>query len=225
MISQTEIERLRGFPFDEIGIPTIYWESLSNISAIKPGLESEPCKFVLAQISHLNEGGMLILGGSLGCGKTFAAYLALALFIAERAYRLIPEQNKFNNDFEDEIIPEHIEFRKVKTIGLIAKPRDILQASFSDERDKYSNFKGLLMIDDFGREHFTDRGFGIAEWDALIDSRYSWKYPTIFTTNLTDKELVEKYNNRILDRLREVAKWKQFAGQSLRKKSENNCQK
>ena len=169
-------------------LPERYLQAIREIEMIQPGLESDNMRAALELLPGLCAGGMAVLAGPIGCGKTFAACVLGALTSC-----YVPDC-KF------------------------VQARAVLKASF--ENQDYAKHRGLLIVDDLGREHFTDKGFGIAEWDYFFDSRYSAMQPTIVTTNLTEEEFVEKYNRRIFDRLKECAKWLVFSGSSLRKREE-----
>jgi DNA replication protein DnaC len=164
---------------------------------------------IIAFLPHIFAGGMVILGGPIGSGKTFAACVLGAL-----AYRHEEKYESTDYDLSGHEVKQE-EFRSVILHAKFIQARAVLKATF--ENEDYAGFAGLLIVDDLGREHFTDAGFGISEWDHFFDARYSRLLPTIVTTNLTEEEFVEKYNRRILDRLKECAKWAVFSGPSLRR--------
>lgn len=59
----------------------------------------------------------------------------------------------------------------------------------------------FLFIDDFGTDRATDRN--VSDWYTIIDKRTGWERPTVLSTNLDDKEIVEYYGKRIASRLSE----------------------
>lgn len=78
------------------------------------------------------------------------------------------------------------------------------------ERDKFSNYNSsetedrlinadLLIIDDLGSE-FTTR-FTVDKLLNIINTRINLRKPVIISTNLSDKELEEKYDQRITSRI------------------------
>ncbi len=78
------------------------------------------------------------------------------------------------------------------------------------EKDKFSNFNStetedrlinadLLIIDDLGSE-FTTR-FTVDKLLNVINTRINLRKPVIISTNLSDKELEEKYDQRITSRI------------------------
>lgn len=208
------------------------FEVLSTIADLKPGIDSVAIKIVIAGMEALLGGEMLVLSGKVGCGKTIAATAGALLFQYHDQYVKRGRDGDINWEkrgyYNPEIsrpgpgedlpdMPEGLETRYTPRFKIIPS-RTIIKAPFSDYPNEYNEYYGCLVIDDLGREHFTDKGFGIAEWDFLIDQRYSEKLPTIITTNLAPDEFIEKYNRRILDRLKECAVWEEVAENTLRKK-------
>lgn len=204
------------FPLGKIGVPARYHESLLKADTLNPGLESASCKFILENLHELEAGNMLILSGAIGCGKTFAGLLAAMIFVAGRTHRNLDPWVEYRLGDEIEH-PARSVYVNPGGSGRVISSREVLKNALTDDHDQYAEFEGLLMIDDLGYEYFTDKGFGIAEWDFLFDTRYSGQLPTIITANLTPQELIEKYNRRIYDRLKECAVWYQDTGSSLRK--------
>ena len=79
-----------------------------------------------------------------------------------------------------------------------------------------------MIIDDLGREDLTVKSFGdeINVMHDLIFIRYeAFKngYKTHFTTNLSFKEIQERYGVAIADRLKEMTSPVEFLGESFRK--------
>lgn len=64
----------------------------------------------------------------------------------------------------------------------------------------------LLGVDDLGNEpaEVMDYGNVLSPITDLIETRYELQLPTIVTTNLTPKEIRNRYGNRIADRFREM---------------------
>ncbi len=76
----------------------------------------------------------------------------------------------------------------------------------------------LLFIDDMGAEPAEVISYGMVYNPLvdLIDVRYNRNLPTIITTNLTSKEIADKYGIRTLDRLRELMHVIPFTNPSYR---------
>lgn len=70
-----------------------------------------------------------------------------------------------------------------------------------DESLKYeiSYHKGLLVLDDLGTEA---KVFGEEVMPFIIYRRYERKLPTVITTNYDSNRILERYGERIADRLR-----------------------
>lgn len=66
----------------------------------------------------------------------------------------------------------------------------------------------LLFIDDLGEEPAEVLRFGnvINPSISLLERRYNRQLPTFITTNLTPREITEKYGERIGDRMREMVR-------------------
>ena len=174
--------------------------NLANITKAIPGMSAKSMEVVIKNLDILLEGGMLVMSGRVGCGKTTAATAGALLY--QHFLRHKGMEIKYRRSLRFKIIPS----------------RSVIKAPFSDYPEEFNEYEHLLVIEDLGREHFTDKGFGIAEWDFLFDNRYSSDYPAIITTNLKSDEFVEVYNTPILDRLKECAVWEQITDESLRRK-------
>lgn len=61
------------------------------------------------------------------------------------------------------------------------------------------NYKGLLIIDDIGAEKFSEAV--ITEYYKIINERYEWNRPTIYTSNYSLKDLINKVGERIVSRI------------------------
>ncbi len=92
-----------------------------------------------------------------------------------------------------------------------------LMEALKEENQNMTIYKKakILVIDDLGAARNT-------EWASerlleIIDYRYNQLLPVIFTTNLTPKDLKEKINNRIFDRLVEMCDFVSITAQSQRK--------
>ena len=56
----------------------------------------------------------------------------------------------------------------------------------------------FLLIDDLGREHAGPTGFSATIFDNLIRYRTQHRLPTLFTTNLKQREIRERYGDALL---------------------------
>jgi len=71
-----------------------------------------------------------------------------------------------------------------------------------------------LVIDDIGGEYRTE--WGEAEIEYVISRRYDKQRMTILTSNLSPEKLGERYGERVIDRIREVATILTLVGPSYR---------
>jgi len=110
----------------------------------------------------LNPSDGLILTGSIGVGKTYAACAALKTFM-------------YLNDCSG---------RFITAAEYVQECRN-----FDGSEDKYQGC-GILVLDDLGKEAPTQ--FAIECIFELIDSRHSSRKPTIITTNYGSTDLMER---------------------------------
>ncbi len=188
------------------------FDVLSTITELEPGMETDSIGGVISNIEALLDGAILVISGKIGCGKTVASTAGALLY-----------QHLSRCRIQYDMPPLEEEGRRAIKFKIISS-RHILEASFSDWRDEYTAHQGCLVIDDLGREYFSEKGFGIAEWDYLFDCRYADKLPTIITTNLEPAELIQKYNQRVYDRLKECAIWIRVSEKSLRNREDEQRQ-
>lgn len=73
----------------------------------------------------------------------------------------------------------------------------------------YSNTE-LLFIDDLGVENETD--FVQENLSRILEHRYNELLPILFTTNLSSKDFFQKYGQRIVSRLSEMANFVEMKG-------------
>lgn len=85
-----------------------------------------------------------------------------------------------------------------------------------DFEDVINNFKEchLLIIDDLGAEKTTDWVLDI--FFEIIDSRYSDLRPIIIASNLTNIEIKQKLDERIMSRIYEMSKGIKLTGKDYR---------
>lgn len=135
----------------------------------------------------------LLLQGVSGSGKTFRAVQIL-------------ENSRGDGTFID--WPLFLEERK----AVIGMRRDV------DEPDPDPIVKALaswhLVVDDLGGERQTEYSVDAAQ--HVFSARYNDMAPTIVTTNLTAKQITERYGKRIASRIFELSevieKTKQWRG-------------
>lgn len=77
--------------------------------------------------------------------------------------------------------------------------------------------KNYLVLDDVGVEQrYNDYGTERNTLDEIVDNAERHGYLLILTTNLTKKEMIEKYGERTMDRLNKITKTIVYEGNSFR---------
>lgn len=111
-------------------------------------------------------------------------------------------------------------FFPTRTGLVIVEAKDI--SEYTKDRDAYRTMKDriLLGIDDLGREstEVVDYGNVLTPVIDLLEYRYNNRLFTFVTTNLTGKQIREKYGNRIADRCNEMFRMIVFKGSSYRER-------
>jgi DNA replication protein DnaC len=81
---------------------------------------------------------------------------------------------------------------------------DILRRSLDDSKalDATIRRKGLLVLDDLGKEYAKPDGFVEAKIEEVFHHREAHLLPTIVTANLSPEGLRQRYSDSIVDRLR-----------------------
>ena len=120
--------------------------------------------------------------GSCGTGKTHICY-AIVKKIEDEMFKIklwsLPELLRFlKRDFDE-----------------ANKQKDFDNTNFAE----VINFKGILVIDDIGAEKKS-------EWVeetlyTIINKRYEDVLPTIFTSNYSPEQLIERLGDRIVSRI------------------------
>ncbi len=203
-------------------IPPRFRNAILNLENEQPGLRGESIKSMLEIHENLRIGekNIIVLSGPVGCGKTYASIMGGLLYDWKVKYydRFMQYFNEDDPENTFQLAWEEIEMSiNASCCFQFETSTDLIEtAKRGDVRDKI-NSRRLLVIDDLGREYFTDSGFGMGVWDTVFDSIYRNARPTIITTNMVPKEFETRYNPRIFDRLRESATWNIIKENSLRK--------
>jgi hypothetical protein len=169
---------------------------LAALKWLKPGLVFEYAtltrakptvfvKFFLETWPKCRNIQNILLGGSVGTGKTFAALAFMASQIEQRSH----ESRKYWTG----------EFVTATDIGLFLRPKD---GGGNQQRLSDLRRTEWLLIDDLpGPSDAKATPAFIAEMEALIHARHSWGKRTIITTNVTPSSLEELYGPRFWSRL------------------------
>ena|GEM_PF-1930517 len=172
-------------------------------------------------------GGILLLLGSKGTGKTTAAAWGLSMLGVTTWPRCFCDRCGGGGPREDclvgpghrarvadeELNPAKARFFKAGHLAA-ALHRPGSEAIWDEARKVY-----VLAIDDLGREYSDQHGRWLAELDLLIDDRHEMRRPTVITSNLSPKEFIERYGERIADRIRQTGLVVNCVGESLRRKA------
>jgi DNA replication protein DnaC len=129
--------------------------------------------------------GFLYIYGACGCGKTH-----LSCAIKRRANELRLSCSLF---FSSDIF---LRIRKSFDNGSETESSIIDLCAPEYEKEGGENF---AIFDDFGNQKITD--YAIETWYNIINRRYMNGYPTIFTSNLSLKEISVSMTDRIASRL------------------------
>ncbi len=126
----------------------------------------------------------LYIHGGIGSGKTHIIY-AIAAHLAETKNHHAIVWNTSDLFYE-----LRADFNRLPSDR--ARPEDAM----SHERPR------LAILDDIGAEKATD--FVIETLYRVVNDRYNWRLPTIFTSNLSLGELADRVGERIASRIAEM---------------------
>src|SRR5690606_12667704 len=170
-------------------------------------------------------GGILLLLGSKGTGKTTAAAWGLSMLGVTTWPRCFCDRCRGGGPSEDcfvgaghrarvadeELNPTKARFVKAGHLAA-ALHRPGGDATWDEVRKVYA-----LAIDDLGREYSDQHGRWQAERDLVIDDRHERRLPTGITSNLSPEEFRQRYGERIADRIRQMGLVVLCVGESLRR--------
>mgnify|MGYP001268914844 CR=1 FL=1 len=170
-------------------------------------------------------GGILLLLGSKGTGKTTAAAWGLSMLGVTKWPRCFCDRCRGGGPMEDcfvgaghraQVADEDLNPTKARFVkaGHLAAAlhRPGGEATWDEVRKVYA-----LAIDDLGREYSDQHGRWLAELDLLIDDRHEMRRPTVITSNLGPEEFKQRYGERIADRIRQMGLVVNCVGESLRR--------
>lgn len=141
-------------------------------------------------VQHVKTGGSLFIKGATGSGKTL---YAAALMVQMGHFYLRVNRDRFIS------VPELLD--KIRTgYGVDRRMPEQWEAELFNF-DAYME-AGLLALDDLGCERATD--WTVEKLYLLINHRYEHMRSTIFTSNLTGKQLAAQLGDRIPSRLEQM---------------------
>lgn len=147
-----------------------------------------------ARQSHSRGESMLVLSGPRGIGKTTAA-----------AWWLVQEREPV--EYVRTTFPLFVE------AGLLAR-----YDRYNKPEMRTLTRARALVIDDLGTEYLDGKGAFVSLFGEVMNARYAAELPTLITTNMLAAEFKERYKERIADRIREVGRYIELEGESLRGK-------
>ena len=139
------------------------------------------------------QAGNLLFSGNTGLGKTFLS-ACIARTVADQGYSVVYE-----------------------SAGKLFQTMEKARFEANDENRRAAAKYGecdLLIVDDLGTE--LPGQFVTAALYSLINDRLLESRPTIISTNLSEEELVRRYNPQIASRLRGSYKRVAFVGDDIR---------
>jgi hypothetical protein len=155
---------------------------------------------------------ILTLAGAPGTGKTVAAARSFDDYVAAESNWKFGESHMMMSDgwaWEYHWQGGNIVWTSAAALSRIDRfsataVRDICAAD-------------RLVIDDLGSEYVDGKGFFLALFDEIIDARYANLRKTILTTNLTPDSFRQRYQERIVDRIRQRGRFVNCGSVSLRR--------
>jgi DNA replication protein DnaC len=176
-------------------------ESYKRLAHIRDDLEN---------FMQCYKNNLLICGESVGCGKTSWAFKLLLTQIENNWKKIYAEEFEITDKQYDIAL-------FIPTVPFII---DIKQFGSNKEAEKlYFRAKStdLLVLDDIAALEMSKYDYNILY--AIIESRNIAHLPTIFTSNCTSKDEMEKYvGNRLADRVWANATVVELTGSSKRGK-------
>ena len=158
-------------------------------------LAPSPSDAVRAVTRWRGKGFLTLLGGT-GTGKSFGAALRLFLDIRSSLGETWADPGYWSQ------------------VGFTAKWISAYRITvFKEELDEACG-SGYLVLDDLGEE--INSASAKAAVKELVSERYNWDRPTIITTNLSQSMLVDRYGDRMVERLIESGDMASCNGASLR---------
>lgn len=159
----------------------------------------EHIRQLAASLTKANPKFGVLLCGNCGNGKTtmLHAFRSALNFLNDRGY-----------------------FENPREIGLrIVDARELVELAKNYDRFKGVRDSFMIGLEDIGREatDVMDYGNIISPVIEMIEYRYDRQLFTFITTNLTPKQLREKYGPRVADRFNEMLEVIIFANETYRK--------
>jgi DNA replication protein DnaC len=165
------------------------WNFNKSIKSFSPRIQQDLTNIDIEvnqnELTHVRRGGGLYLTGPVGCGKTLYAA------------KMMSESIRLT--YIEQIGP------KLHTFINVSHVLDVIRSSYDSEStetfDHYASVD-FLILDDFGVEKLTE--WSVEKLYQIINHRYEFLMPVIFTSNLTVSELAERIGDRIPSRIEQM---------------------
>jgi DNA replication protein DnaC len=152
------------------------------------------------RVEGFKKGECLYISGPVGTGKT---YLAVCL-LRDKVENDIPSYQLVRRAGEEKIVnPKQFNFSSM--VDILADIRDSYKSDGEyTEKDiiDYCSKHPCLVLDDIGVEKVTE--WSLQTLYAIIDKRYRDMRQTVFTSNLSLKDLKDRLGERIPSRIAEM---------------------
>lgn len=143
--------------------------------------------------------GSIYFHGPVGCGKTLLASKMLY-------YRAWLHDKKVTESGDWPFEEPAFDYGRIVSVpALLARIRDTFSPESERTRDVINEFRfgRFVVLDDIGAESPTDWVRDIMF--QIIDWRYGYNAPTVFTSNCTLRQLADRLGERIADRILEMS--------------------
>ncbi len=164
--------------------------------------ETEKCRNIMSKVfsycrdyadNFTTASDNILMSGRTGLGKTHLS-LSIANEVLKKGYNVLYDSVL---NYLNQIENEHF--------GRDTSGRNTLEQLMSAD---------LLILDDLGAEY--DKPFYVSTIYNIINTRINRRLPTIISTNLDDREMLKKYEERIVSRLLAIYKSFDFVGKDIR---------
>lgn len=189
--AEASLIRRRHSELAATGIPVRFLEVVSG------QLEATDATAATAELG----GGLLVLSGTPGCGKTVAA----CAWLRERI-------------FTEGVVDAFGGYKGKRAPLFVTSARLSRWDRYNHEAMDNLLKADRLVIDDLGAEYADKNGNFGAILDELVSDRHANRRPMILTTNLDAAAFKARYDERIADRIRECGKFVSLTGASMRKR-------
>lgn len=161
-------------------------------------------------LARLKEKGGIGLIGGVGTGKTFQMLCVMVAHIEE-------EMKYMSEQFGAEPVQEKtIRKHFLSVPDILRQIKDEFDSPDAPRIMDSLMSRKILFLDDLGAEKASD--WVKEQLYVVINERYNWQKPIMFTSNLEMKEIAEHYGDRFASRLAEMCEIEKLRGEDRRMK-------